>query len=132
MKRNRHRVWMLILLAVVAVNWGTVTWASVGYTFSRSAAKASRGLSNLTTGWMEIPYRISMGSNRRDPAGSICEGALEGIGWGIVRTAVGLVEITTFWLPVPTHYNPILPTPDYYWRWRPLDDWRQTYENTWQ
>ena len=91
--------------------------------------KGGRGLANLLTCWMEVPYRISKTVNRRDPVATFATGAAKGLGWGLARFGAGLYEIVTFPIPIPRRYNPVLPAPGY-WRWQRFETIEQTYDNT--
>jgi len=76
--------------------------------------KLGRGAANTLGGWMEIPLNAGKRSSKVDTAGSFFAGLGIGAFKGLVRTGVGLYEVVTFWLPLPEHYAPILPTLEYF------------------
>lgn len=76
--------------------------------------KLGRGFSNTVGGWLEVPYQIEQRYTRGDTAGSLFAGTLIGLAKGVVRTVVGVYETVTFWLPLPEHFAPILPTLPYF------------------
>ena len=76
--------------------------------------KLGRGMANTAGGWLEIPLTMHQNYTEQDTGTSLAAGAVHGIVKGIVRTGVGVYEIVTFWLPLPKHFAPILPTLEYY------------------
>ena len=120
-----------LIVSVMLLGMSATAWARATDELNGPIQKASRGFANLISGWMEVPYRISANSNRRDPIASTCAGALRGVEWGVLRTGIGALELVTCWLPLPSRYRPILPPPRY-WQWQRLDNWQQTYEQTLQ
>lgn len=73
--------------------------------------KFGRGLCNLLTFYMEVPEQ----SKRVKDAYGSCAGMTYGVGRGIlmavVRAVVGVYEVTTFFIPYPVEYKPILTDP---------------------
>jgi len=76
--------------------------------------KLGRGAANTLGGWMEIPLNAGKRYSTVDTAGSFLAGIGVGLFKGVARTGVGLYEVVTFWLPLPEHYRPILPTLEYF------------------
>ncbi len=76
--------------------------------------KLGRGLGNIVGGWLEIPYQIDQRYTARNTAASIFAGTFIGVIKGVGRTLVGAYETVTFWLPLPEHFAPILPTLPYF------------------
>ena len=76
--------------------------------------KLGRGLGNTIGGWLELPYQIQQRYTERDTASSLATGTIVGVVKGIARTVVGVYETVTFWLPLPEHFAPILPTLPYF------------------
>ena len=75
--------------------------------------KLSRGLINLTCGWMEIPLQTGnrlKHSPDKDNGTNFISGLFIGTGKAIQRTVVGAFEILTF----PFGGQPVLPTLDYF------------------
>ncbi|HYB73029.1 MAG TPA: exosortase system-associated protein, TIGR04073 family [Candidatus Sulfotelmatobacter sp.] len=69
--------------------------------------KLARGVVNITTGWVEVPKETALGVQEAGPPGLI-GGLLKGVALGVARTAVGGLEVGTFFLPIPHGYEPIL------------------------
>lgn len=67
--------------------------------------KLGRGLSNVLTGWLEIPKQIGKSSRETDPFTGVLVGSIKGIGWTFARTATGFFEVATFPFPVPEDYG---------------------------
>jgi putative exosortase-associated protein (TIGR04073 family) len=76
--------------------------------------KLGRGVANALFGWLEVPATASLRYEERDTAGSLLAGAAYGAVRGVVRTAVGVYEAATFFLPYPEDFAPILPTLAYF------------------
>ena len=78
--------------------------------------KLGRGIGNTLGGWMEVPATIHRyRSASRDSAADFFAGTIVGAGRSVVRTAVGLIEVVTFPLPLNHNtYEPIMSTLDYY------------------
>ena len=81
---------------------------------SVALTKLGRGVSNLLFGWLEIPLNVQKRYTTTDTVGSGLAGTAIGIFKGAVRTGVGRYETVTFFLPYPEHFEPILPTLEYF------------------
>ena len=68
---------------------------------SDALRKFSRGVTNVVTGWLEIPIQISQTTEQEGSIAGSTVGLVKGIAHGIGRTLVGLVEVVTF--PFPNH-----------------------------
>jgi putative exosortase-associated protein (TIGR04073 family) len=79
------------------------------------ANKTIRGVANVATGWVEIPKQIYLTFSEEGPAKGLTAGPLNGIGMTLVRTVTGVVEIATFFIPVPGFYDPLV-EPEYVWQ----------------
>ncbi len=84
------------------------------YNLHPAFAKLGRGISNTLGGWLELPLNIQQRYTPRDTGGSLFTGIAYGVFKGLVRTAVGLYETVTFFLPYPEDFAPILPTLPYF------------------
>lgn len=119
---------LVVLVLLLGVSAGPV-WASRSiegkpvditddmmnrYQLRPPLTKFARGMGNLFTGWMEVPYNIQKEYEDRDTATSLLIGTGLGVIKGVVRTGVGFYEMLTFWLPYPPRYAPILPTLGYF------------------
>jgi len=79
--------------------------------FSRAGMKILSGVTNVATGWMELPKNIGIWNQKNN---NMLSDFIEGVLWGAVhtagRTASGAVDLATFWLPTfPT------PSPTFVW-----------------
>ena len=82
------------------------------------AMKFARGMTNVTTGWVELPKQIYLvGHNEGWMMGALL-GPIDGLGMVIARTIAGAYEILTFPVPLPPQYQPML-KPDYVWQPEP-------------
>ena len=74
-----------------------------------AAAKFGRGVTNVLTGWLEIPIHMQKYYVPNDTGTSLFTGASIGFIKGVIRTAVGAYETASFFLPYPEDFAPILP-----------------------
>ena len=84
------------------------------YNLNPSFTKLGRGVSNLLLGWLEIPLNVDKRYTTSDTVGSELTGAAVGVFKGAVRMGVGAYETVTFFVPLPEHFEPILPTLPYF------------------
>ena len=84
------------------------------YNLGPAFTKLGRGVSNFFLGWLEIPLNIRKRYTTSDTVGSSLAGTATGFFKGAVRTGVGLYETLTFFFPLPEHFEPILPTLEYF------------------
>ena len=68
--------------------------------------KLGRGLTNVFTGWIEVPKRTYLGTQEGNPVVGACLGFGIGIGQAVLRTGIGLYEAITFPIPYPRAYTP--------------------------
>ena len=61
--------------------------------------KAGRGITNVLTGWIELPKQIHLGSQKANPITGLAWGLVKGAGLAVLRIGVGLYEAVTF--PIP-------------------------------
>jgi len=66
---------------------------------SQAAAKFSRGIINLTTGWLEAPKNISNESRKSNAVVGLTYGAVKGSMHTVGRTAAGALDTATFFIP---------------------------------
>lgn len=78
--------------------------------------KLGRGLGNTLGGWLEVPLQIQRRYTSKDPVTTFFTGSAVGLVKGAARTAVGVYETVTFFIPYPEQYAPILPPLEYYHR----------------
>lgn len=77
--------------------------------------KAARGISNVATGWLELPKQIYVTSKEGGAVKGIFLGPLKGIGMTVARTLAGAGELVTFFIPYPGFYDPFI-EPQYVWQ----------------
>ncbi len=73
--------------------------------------RASSGLTNIAYGPVEVIYQLKEEIKRTDPLRGLIPGLGRGVGWLVVREAVGVFELVTFYLP----YKPVLKKFDTDW-----------------
>lgn len=61
--------------------------------------KLGRGLINGATGWCEYPKQIVETSKEHNIAVGLTWGQIKGLGMGVARTALGVYDTGTFYLP---------------------------------
>ena len=66
--------------------------------------KAGRGVTNILTGWIELPKQIHMGSQEPNPVTGLAWGVVKGVGLTVLRGGVGLYEALTFPIPYPKNF----------------------------
>lgn len=70
--------------------------------------KLSRGLANTTFGWLEIFAEVFRESERSHDFLGLMAAPFKGIAKAIGRTVVGVYEVTTFIIPIPSRYRPLI------------------------
>ena len=66
---------------------------------SQAAAKFSRGIINLTTGWLEVPKNISNESRKSNAGVGLTYGTVKGGVHTVGRTTAGALDTATFFVP---------------------------------
>ena len=89
----QRRLIRTIAVAVVLCGVHAVAWAQ------DPIHKAGRGLTNVLTGWIELPKQIHLGSREPNAVTGLAWGVVKGVGLTVLRTGVGLYEAVTF--PIP-------------------------------
>jgi len=114
MSRHNHGSVAMILLAFV------LTFAAAPGVFANDDVyregtqsqkmfhKLGRGITNILTGWIEIPKNIAKEWRAIDPFSGFVVGTCEGVAWGLGRTAAGCYDTLTFFLPIPADYAPLM------------------------
>ena len=78
-------------------------------------SKATRGIANIATGWLEFPKQIYTTCNEDGAAKGIFLGTFKGVGMTIVRTVSGAGELATFFVAYPGFYGPYF-DPAFVWQ----------------
>ena len=87
--------------------------------------KVGRGLTNVLSGWIELPKQIHLGLHSDHPVAGVGWGLIKGTGLAVMRIGVGLYEAVTFPIPFPRGYaSPYasMELPDYAWDTERVDD----------
>lgn len=98
--KNIFRI--IIILILLSTLWVHTSYAAGPFT------KLGRGLTNVFTGWVEIPVTIHKANIRHDYMVGFLYGFPTGLVKTLIRTSVGLYEIITFPLPFPNNYETIV------------------------
>ena len=104
--KARDAMLCLILLLALAPS------AQAGATMDHIAPplrKLGRGLANMTTGGLELPYKICAVNDEQGPLAAISVGVVAGVGAAVTRTVAGMVEVGTFLFPLGQYgYGPLI------------------------
>ena len=79
------------------------------------ANKLVRGVTNIATGWLEIPKQIYITCKEEGYATGLSVGPIKGLGMTLVRTVSGVGETLTFVVAYPGFYDPFF-DPSYVWQ----------------
>lgn len=110
--------WLLGTISVKTANAGinrSVDSSSPQTIVDGMANKAVRGVTNVATGWLELPKQIYLTYAEDGVAKGIFVGPLKGIGMTLVRTLSGAGEFLTFFSSAPGFYDPYF-DPAYVWQ----------------
>jgi len=86
-----------ILLGVFALALGIFT---EGYAYD-PARKLGRGLTNAGLGMLEVPLKIYDVNQDEGGIAACTYGVFKGLGYGIARECVGVLDTATFMMPLP-------------------------------
>jgi putative exosortase-associated protein (TIGR04073 family) len=75
------------------------------------ATKLARGVTNVATGWMELPRSVYVKGRDKGALQGMTIGLLQGVGMTVVRTVAGAFEAISFLVPSPGFYDPLLERP---------------------
>ena len=78
--------------------------------------KLGRGICNVITCPFEISEQISRVHKENGPMAAVTYGLLKGVVMTGVRAVVGVYEVATFPVPVPSDYQPILRDPEFFFQ----------------
>ena len=92
----KRLAWTAGALAIGVLGFaGTPAWAQ------DPIHKMGRGVTNVLTGWIELPKQIHLGRQEENPVAGLGWGFFKGAGLALLRSGVGLYEALTFPLPYP-------------------------------
>jgi len=77
--------------------------------------KLFRGVCNVGTCYLEVPAQMGKMNEESGPIAAGSLGLFQGIFSTCVRIVVGAYEITTFPIPFPPGYKPILNDPEFFY-----------------
>jgi len=70
--------------------------------------KLGRGITNILTGWIEVPKNIAINIKKYDPFSGFVVGTVEGTAFTFCRTMSGVYDVVTFPFAVPANYAPLM------------------------
>jgi len=79
------------------------------------SSKLNRGVFNILTGWGEIPRQMIISGRDKGWWAPIPVGIPAGAIMTVVRTATGVFEVGTFFIPISDTYGPLL-DPAFVWQ----------------
>jgi len=99
----RREIFILFLIICI---WGLLT---VDLVYAGDPIeKLGRGITNVATGWVEIPKEIGRNVEKSGDMAGLIVGSFKGIAKAIGRTVVGVYEVVTFLIPLPRRYEPVI------------------------
>jgi len=94
------RQWMIATLTALALAGAGLNMNAQASEYGTQAgAKFSRGIANLSTGWVEVPKNIANESRERNIGTGLTWGAVKGSVHAVGRTLVGAFDTATFFIP---------------------------------
>ena len=100
--RNLLKIAVMCVVALMILNIASASYAQ------SMCDKLQRGLTNIVTGWFEIPNNMSVGTSKHDYVSAFFIGLPKGCWMAIVRTGAGVYDTLTFLFPMPKDYKPLL------------------------
>ena len=108
---NKRRKSMKKIIALIAI-------ASLLFVSSAHAdtmlKKLGRGLANIITCPLELPYRIGRANEENGPFAAFTWGVLDGLCRIGARLIVGGYEVISFPIPFPADYRPVIDDPEFF------------------
>lgn len=75
------------------------------------ATKLGRGVTNVLTGWLELPRSVYYRGRDHGPLDGMTVGLFQGLFMTVVRTVAGTFETVSFFVPAPGFYEPMMKRP---------------------
>ncbi len=106
MHRTRTQMWYVMLLGcLLSLAVGHSTAQALGHS---AGDKLTRGVANTFQGILEVPRHVGNTTETQGLLTGVTVGLGKGLGYGVLRTLVGLYEVVTFPIPIPEGYAPII------------------------
>ena len=99
---------IVVLISLIAILFASSAYADT------PLKKLGRGMANIITCPIEIPYRIGRANEESGPFAAFTWGVLDGFFRTAARMLVGGYEVITFPLPFPSDYRPIIDDPEFF------------------
>lgn len=80
--------------------------------------KLGRGISNAAFGVLEVPLRIFQVQFEEGGIAALCWGSLNGVGYFVAREVIGVMDVLTFFTPLP--FTPNDPVNGVGWGYGPV------------
>jgi putative exosortase-associated protein (TIGR04073 family) len=108
--RTRWLIGVLIVcFSVVVVVESFAAGPQYEYSFATKVSrKFLRGVGNIAFGWVEIPRQMNTDIQNTDPFTGTFTGIYKGVQRTVLRGIVGVWEVVSFPVPVPSNYAPIV------------------------
>ena len=94
-----------IVVIILAVSFLSPSAVDAG---DNPGSKLGRGLSNIVTSPLQYIVQTSKLNENHDGVTALLGGLVNGTGFMAWRMCVGVYEVATFPLPVPSQYGPVL------------------------
>ena len=101
----KHIGYVIMLGCFLSLAVGHSTAHALG---STAGDKLSRGVANTFEGILEVPRNISNTTEAQGLLTGVTVGLGKGLGYGVLRTLIGLYEVVTFPIPIPAGYAPMI------------------------
>jgi len=114
---ERGRGWRVLMLGLVLAGLVGTDMVQAGDAPASYTAgdKLVRGLANVFLGFIEIPRNIHNTTEEESLLAGWTVGVGKGLGYTVMRMAVGVYEVVTFPFPLPKDYVPVL-EPAFVWQ----------------
>jgi putative exosortase-associated protein (TIGR04073 family) len=113
MIRDSRTLWLvaalIVCFSVVIVAESFAAGPKYEYSLAtKLTRKLLRGVGNIAFGWVEIPRHMNIDIQDTDAFTGTFTGLYKGMQRTLLRGIVGVWEIVTFPVPVPSNYAPIV------------------------
>lgn len=110
----RHRARGITVLACFLGFSSSPVFAEEEPLALQPAKKLARGVTNLATGWLEVPKQVYEVGREEGWLVGLARAPFDGLGMSVARTVAGMYEMVTFPIPAPFDYQPLL-EPTFVW-----------------